>query len=139
MKNIQAQMKELFGNSCYAYCLAYLFVKTDDIKTLTKYVLEGWMLGYIDNDGFVSKPLQFIKLICGQQYRDIKKPAIKSLTELPAYSPEGCFIVEYKKTPTAKESHFVIANRDGVVWDPSGNSITVQNGAPFSYREFVDY
>ena len=135
MENIQAQMKELFGNSCYAYCLAYLFLKIDDIKTLTRLVMEGWWSNFIDNDGFVSKPLQFIKLLCGRQYRDIKRSAIKSLTELP----EGYFIVEYKKTPTAKESHFVIANRDGVVWDPSGNSITVQNGAPFSYREFVDY
>lgn len=135
MENIQAQMKELFGNSCYAYCLAYLFLKIDDIKTLTRLVMEGWWSNFIDSDGFVSKPLQFVKLLCGRQYRDIKKPAIKSLTELP----EGYFIVEYKKTPTAKESHFVIANRDGVVWDPSGNSITVQNGAPFSYREFVDY
>ena len=135
MINIQAQMKELFGNSCYAYCLTKQFLKTDDIKTLTRYVLEGWMLGYIDNDGFVSKPLQFIKLLCGHQYKDIKKVYISSLSELP----DGLFIVEYKKTPTAKESHFVIANRDGVVWDPSGNSITVQVGAPFSYREFVDY
>lgn len=141
MKNIQAQMKELFGNSCYAYCLTRYFLKTDDIKTLTRFVLEGWVYNYIDNDGFVSKPLQFIKLICGKQYRDIKKPAIKSLAELPEanYSNEGLFIVEYKKTPDAKESHFVIANRSGVVWDPSGSSITVQTGAPFSYREFVDY
>lgn len=135
MENIQAQMKELFGNSCYAYCLAYLFLKIDDIKTLTRLVMEGWWSNFIDNDGFVSKPLEYVRMLNGHRYKDIKKVAITSLTELP----EGYFIVEYKKTPTAKESHFVIANRDGVVWDPSGNSITVQNGAPFSYREFVDY
>lgn len=138
--NVQAQMKELFGNSCYAYCLARFFLKTDDIKTLTRYVLEAWWMSFIDNDGFVSKPLQFIRMLCGKQYRDIKKVYISSLNELPEanYSNEGYFIVEYKKAPTAKESHFVIANKDGVVFDPSGNSITVQIGAPFSYREFVE-
>lgn len=134
MVNIQAQMKELFGNSCYAYCLAKLFLKTDDIKTLTRYVLEGWWMSYIDYDGYVSKPLPYITMLCGKHCRDIRKIAIKSLAELPT----GEYIVEYKKTPTSKESHFVIANKDGVVWDPSGNSITVQTGAPVSYREFVN-
>ena len=134
MVNIQAQMKELFGNSCLAYCYAKLFLKTDDVKTLTKYVLEGWWMNYIDYDGFVSKPLPYITMLCGKHYRDIRKVVIKSLAELP----EGEFIAEYKKTPTAKESHFVIANKDGVIWDPSGNSITVQTGAPVSYREFVN-
>lgn len=126
-------MKELFGNSCYAYCLSKLFSKSDDVKTLTKYVLEGWWLNYIEDDGYVAKPLLFVMMLNGHQYRDIKKVSISSLTELP----EGEYIVEYKKTPTAKESHFVIANKDGVIWDPSGNSITVQTGAPFTYRRFV--
>ena len=134
MTNIQSQMKELFGNSCYAYCLTKLFLKTDNIKTLTRYVLEGWWMDAIEYDGYVSKPLKFIRTLNGHQYTDIKKVAIKSLAELP----EGEFIVEYKKTPTAKESHFVIANKDGVIWDPSGSSITVQVGQPFSYREFID-
>lgn len=135
MINIQSQMKELFGNSCYAYCLAQLFLKTDDIKTLTRYVLEGWWMDFIEYDGYVSKPLEFIRMLNGHQYKDVKKVGIKSLSELP----EGYFIVEYKKTPTSKESHFVIANREGVVWDPSGSSITVQVGQPVSYREFEQY
>lgn len=133
MENIQSKMKELFGNSCYAYCLSKLFSKSDDVKTLTKYVLEGWWLNYIDDDGYVSKPLLFIMMLCGHQYRDIKKVEIKSLTELS----EEPHIVEYKKTPTAKESHFVIANKDGIIFDPSGNSVTVKTGQPFTYREFV--
>lgn len=135
MINVQSQMKELFGNSCYAYCLAKLFLKTDNIKTLTRYVLEGWWMDFIEYDGYVSKPLEFIRMLNGHQYIDIKKVSINNLNELP---DDGSFIVEYKKTPTSKESHFVIANKDGVVWDPSGSSITVQVGRPFSYREFID-
>jgi len=140
MTNVQSQMKELFGNSCYAYCLTKLFLKTDNIKTLTRYVLEGWWMDFIDYDGYVSKPLKFIRLLCGKQYRDIKIVKINNLNELPEanYSNEGYFIVEYKKTPTSEESHFVIANKEGVIWDPSGSSITVQVGQPVSYREFID-
>lgn len=131
MVNIQAQMKELFGNSCYAYCLARLFSKSNDVKTLTRYVLEGWMMDYIDSDGYVSQPLKFIKTICGHQY-SVTKVNVKSLAELP----DGDFIVEFKKMPTAKESHFVIANSNGVIWDPSGDSVTVKVGQPVSYRRF---
>lgn len=134
MRNILGIMKTFWCNG-YAYCFTRLFLKTDDIKTLTKYVIEGWYMGLIDFDGLVLKPLTFIRLLNGHQYKDIKNVEIKSLTELP----EGEFIVEYKKTPTSKESHFVIANKDGVVWDPYGSSIIVQTGAPFSYVEFVDY
>lgn len=52
MINIQAQMKELFGNSCLAYCYAaYSTSNFKDIKELTRCVLKGWYAGWIDDDG----------------------------------------------------------------------------------------
>ena len=130
MKNIQAQMKELFGNSCYCYSLAYVALKTDDIKELTKAVLEGWYKGYIRDDGYVLLPLPYLEQM-GLVARGITKPAIKPLSELP----DGLQIVEYKKTPNAEASHFVVATRDGVVFDPSGSSITVSTAKPVCSRK----
>lgn len=130
MVNIQAQMNELFSNSCYCYCLCRKFLGTNNIKTLTKYVLEAWYMGYVNIDGYVSKPLDFIRLLCGKQYRDVKHVPISSLSELP----EGEWIVEYVYNGN---SHFVLANKDGIIFDPAGNSNTVRNGKPYTYREYV--
>lgn len=141
MINIQVQMKELFGGSCLAYCYAALCIGSFtnpqyrwDIKDLTNCFFNGWRNRWIDDDGFVSKPVPYLNSMCSETVTDIRKHFISSLDELP----EGLWVVEYKLKPTDKASHFVIAGKDvGVVFDPSGNSNTVKNGAPFSYREIV--
>ena len=132
MINIQAQMKELFGNSCYAYCIAALFRKTADIKILTKYVLEGWYNGYIEDDGYVAKPLQYIKLVSGETYKDVKKLSYKP--------KQDTFIVEWRNPKGG--SHFTVENNstissDTALFDPSGNSISRANKEIISYREFI--
>ena len=135
MENIQDQMKELFGGSCYAYCIAWLFNGDRTIKDLTSTVLKGWYSGYIDADGFVSLPLQYINETCHTVpgIQDVVKVSLSNLADLP----EGNWIVEYKKTPDAKASHFVIANKKGIVFDPSGDSVTVKVGKPFTYRKYI--
>lgn len=130
MENIQEKMKELFGGSCYAYCLEYLFGNNRTLKELTNAVLQDWMAGYIDDDGFVSKPLSVVGQYVGKQYKDIKKPLIDKLDDLP----EGLWIVEYR---WGTKQHFVVANSSGIIFDPSGDSNTVKNGKPFSYRLFI--
>lgn len=134
--NIQDMMKELFGNSCLSYTYAYLGeVKRNiepDIHTLTNDVLNGWNNSWIDDDGFVSKPVQYLKSV-GITIRDIRKPKITKLSELP----EGLWAVEYKKKPEDKASHFVVADRKHIVFDPSGDSVTCKVGQPVSYREFI--
>lgn len=138
MINIQAQMKELFGNSCLAYCYASLAQhNSSDIKALTRCVLEGWYAGYITDNGYVSKPVDYWNgMQCSKfgRIKDIIKVPIKALSELPSV---GSWIVEFKKTPAAEDSHFVIATRSQVIFDPSGDSNTVRIGAPVSYRKLV--
>lgn len=135
MINIQAQMKELFGNSCLAYCYASLAQRNrSDIRALTRCVLEGWYARYIDDDGYVSKPIQYFNSMSTALIKDVVKVPISSLAELP----EGYWIVEFKKTPTDEDSHFVIASsHKGIVFDPSGESNTVKYGAPVSYRKLI--
>lgn len=130
MENIQEKMKELFGNSCYCYCLEYLFGNQRTLKGLTNAVLQDWMQGWIDDDGFVFKPLKIANGY-GHIFKDVKKLLIDSLEDLP----DGLWIVEYR---WGTKQHFVVANRDGIIFDPSGDSNTVRNGKPFSYRLFIE-
>jgi hypothetical protein len=130
MENIQEKMKELFGGSCYAYCLEYLFGNQRTLKGLTNAVLQDWVAGFIDDDGYVSKPLSIVETYVGAQYKDIKKPLIEKLEDLP----DGLWIVEYR---WGTKQHFVVANRDGIIFDPSGDSNTVKNGKPVTYRLFI--
>ena len=138
MINIQARMKELFGNSCLAYCYASLAQhNTSDIEALTRSVLEGWYAGHITDNGYVSKPVEYWNGMQSSKFgriKDIIKVPIKALSELPT---EGSWIVEYKKSVTDEASHFVIATRSQVIFDPSGDSNTVRIGAPVSYRKLV--
>ena len=134
--NIQNEMKKLFGGSCYGYCLAWFFGESNDIKYLTSAVLMGWKKGYIDNDGYVSDPLSYVRLISGKKYRDVLKVAIDDKEMLPI-SPA---IVEMK-CPSGG-SHFVVCHRliDGDVvldFDPSEVSNSWKAQKFISYRQFI--
>ena len=137
MKNIQAMMKELFGNSCLAYCYAYIADPTESTKTLTNRVLKGWNEGYIDDDGYVSKPVGYWNGMQSSKLdwiKDIIKIDINNLDELPE---TGMFSVEFKLERTDKKSHFAVCKRGKIVFDPSGDSNTCQYGVPVSYRKLV--
>ena len=135
MENIQAMMKELFGNSCLAYCYAYIANPTDSVKVLTNRVLKGWNEGCIDDDGFVSKPIQYYNGITTRgRIKDVVKVAINNLNELP---DAGMHSVEFKLQRTDKKSHFAVCKRGEIVFDPSGDSNTCKYGVPVSYRKFV--
>lgn len=128
MENIQKKMQELFGNSCYAYCIAYMQCKSSDIKDLTKAVLEGWYKGYISDDGYVSKPHLFANMCMGKEcfYSDVRKPDYKP----EPFDQIVCF--EYNGG-----THFVVMRSGKVVFDPSGNSNSVKYGKPTTVREFI--
>ncbi len=132
MTNIQKAMKDLFGGSCYGYCLGYLFGESKDIKYLTEGFLEGWKRGYIDDDGYVSDPLRYITMLCGTKYRDIEKPEIKTLSGLPP----GNHIVELKNPNGG--SHFVITNnKKELIFDPFYVSDSWKLQLPLSYRKYI--
>lgn len=133
MSNLQNKMKELFGGACLGYCYAYIAIGNDRIasdKALTAAFLSGWVKGYIDDDGYVSKPIDYLNVV-GLQVRDIKKVDIEYLDDLP---DEGLYAVEYEWNDG---SHFVVAKKGSVVFDPSGYSNSVKYGKPVSYRKFV--
>ena len=138
MENIQDQMKELFGGSCYAYCIAWLFNGDRTTKDLTSTVLKGWYSGYIDGDGYVSNPVQYINKTCHivPGFRDVVKVSLTNLADLP----EGDWIVEWENPNGG--SHFTVENKntilsDTALFDPSGTSISRKNKKAISYRKYI--
>lgn len=125
-------MKELFGNSCYAYCISYLSGKRN-IKDLTKDVLDGWYKGYIDDGGFVSKPHLFYNLCFG-------KDLVKDVQHVPYVPTDDEQIVCWEYNGG---THFVVmkgkdsSGSGKVVFDPSGDSNSVKYGKIKNARKFL--
>ena len=134
MDNIQEQMADFFKHTCYAYCLCKKFNPTWNLPQMTMAILTGWDKQYLEDDAYVAKPVQFVNNCLNGNIKDVVKVSISSLKDLP---DNGYWIVEYKKTRDAKESHFVVVYKKKVWFDPSGNSVTVKVGKPFSYRKFI--
>lgn len=119
MENIQAKMKELFGNSCYAYCLAYLNGNRT-LKDLTKAVLEYWYKGYVEDDGFVTQPQKIMNC--------------KDVQHVPYVPSDEEQIVCWEYNGG---THFVIMKDNKVVFDPAGESNSVKYGKIKNTRKFI--
>lgn len=111
--------KELFGNSCYLYCLAYI-KGLRQFKEMTKFVLDAWYAGYCDDDGYVNSPHKCLGA------KDVQ-------------------IVPYKESSTPQivmweyngGTHFVVMAHGEVIFDPSGESNTVKFGKIKNARKFI--
>lgn len=127
VNNYQVWARDLFSGACYAACISYMNGNDDPIA-ITRNILNGVEKGYIDNDGYVSKPHLFANMCMGKEhfYTDvIKKP----------YKPEvfdQIVMFEY-----GEKTHFVVMRNDKIVFDPWPDSNTVKNGKPVSVREFI--
>ena len=93
-------------------------------------VLSGWNHDYLENDGYVKYPVDFINTFTAKKIRDVQKVDFKkeNLTEdmnIVMFSYNG-------------GTHFVIMNKEGdVIFDPSGNSNSVKYGVPVSIRKYI--
>lgn len=131
--NYQEYVKTLFSGACLASCYAVLARNKFDWVQVTEDILDGVEKGYLDKDCFVSHPVQYLGMM-GLKIRDIEKVYINDLSQLP---DNKLYVVEYKKKPEDKASHFVIAKDKKVYFDPSDSSVTVQIGKPFSWRRLI--
>lgn len=129
MINIQKKAEDFFGSSCYAMCISYLFDPASRNNTIALWenCLKGLKYKAIQDNGYVISPLSYVRLISNEKPKDVTKVSIKSLDDLPA---EGLYAVEYQY----KGSHFVVAKKGAVVFDPYGDSNSVKFGKPVSFR-----
>ena len=132
MENLQEKYKKFFSGVCYAFCLVKKFKPQVSDAEIARDVLDGWDVEYLDDDGYVSKPVQFINYIIepkGIEVYDVEKihyaiSELKDELNIVMWEYDG-------------GTHFVIENKQGdVVFDPSGNSKTVKFGVPVSIRRY---
>ena len=117
--NLQEEMKQFWGNSCYAYCIGFMRgLRTR--KELTKFVLEAWYAGYVDDECYVNCPHKMMEA------KDV-------------------MIVPYKESATPQivmweynnKTHFVVMAYGKIIFDPSGDSNTVKMGKIKNARKFI--
>lgn len=133
VENVQRKFEELFKHSCYVFCLCYKFSNTKNEWKWLEYIAKGVQLGYITEDCFVAKPVEFINecILDGKcAVRDVEKPdfsihALEDKNNIVMFQYNG-------------GTHFVIMNQAGdIIFDPSGNSNSAKFGIPVSIRRFV--
>lgn len=127
-RNIQEEMKELWGNSCYAWCLVWLYSGDTELTNMMKNIIKGIEKKYIDYpDCYVRHPARFVNMLMGfNRFKDVEKV----YSEPPK---NASVIVEWVN---GEQSHFVVMQDGKVVFDPSGDSKTVRNGKISSWRRF---
>ena len=130
--NIQSKVSNLVKNGCLAMAYAYRYGGANNVRSVINCLLDGWLEGYIEDDGYVAKPVKYLNMINprGSRVRDITKVFIDSLDMLP----DGNWVVEYAE---GAKTHFVVANKRGIVFDPSYPSLTCAKGKVFSYRKLL--
>ena len=117
---------ELAGKyACLALC--YLEIAGIDDEHKFDYLLKGLEKGYLDDDFYVSKPVEFLRM-AGLKATDIYK---SDYTE-----SEEKLVTEYqwKGLPG---SHFVITQNGRIVYNSLDKSFIVENGNPVSVRRIV--
>lgn len=130
---MQKIAKIIGENGCYFLSLLYLAEKNgkqiDALRAYQFCLKKGW----IDEDCFVNRPDLILSHYTGKNYS-------VSIQQLGYKLKQGelCItLYEWKKTLETL-GHFVVQNPDGVLeYDPLGNSNTVKNGKPKSYRVFT--
>lgn len=138
--NIQGKFSTLIQKGCLAMAYAYRYTQDKNYPNLKDFgaadlilcLIKGWNEGYIEDNGYVAKPVKYLNMICDFKTpcRDISKVFINSLSELP----DGDWVVEYVD---GAKTHFVVANRNKIVFDPSYPSLTCAKGHVFSYRKLI--
>lgn len=132
MENLQEKYKKFFSGVCYAFCLVKKFKPNASDAEIARDVLDGWDVGYLEDDGYVCKPVQFINYVIEPEDIDIidvakvdfKKEELTEDANIVMYSYNG-------------GTHFVIMDKNGdVTFDPSGNSNSVKYGIPVSIRRY---
>lgn len=133
MENLQEKYKKFFSGVCYAFCLVKKFKPDATDAEIARDVLDGWDVEYLEDDGYVCKPVQFINNIIEAEGIDVidvaKAPySLENLTE-----EQNIVMWEYNGG-----THFVIMDKNGdVTFDPSGDSKTVKYGVPVSIRKYI--
>lgn len=124
---IQRELENIGKFGCYLLCMMYnaKIPMESVIKVYDKLVKEGW----IDEECFIKNPATIMGyFITNTRWNVVKGEKIDK---------EADHIVARYHNKRTGLYHFVVVDKEGnVVFDPLGNSTTVKEGYPESYRLF---
>ena len=129
---LQDTFKSIANGSCLALCLAKL-VEPEGTRDsqLMQDVIMGWRKSYIEDDGYVRNPEDYMMLIDTYHRKwHYKKVSVEGLEDIP----EGKTVVALYSI-NGKDGHFVLATNKGIVWNSLEYSNNVSNGCLIGYRE----
>lgn len=125
---MEQEICKILGESgCYFFCLLRCARKENDGISIYKEVVDrGWM----GSDCYIKDPCAILNYLTNKTY-SLKKDAV--------LDPKVDIAIGRWRNPATKHSHFVVMDSDNnVTYDPLGDSITVANGYPESYRLFYE-
>lgn len=127
-EEVVEESKKIDSYGCYLMSLLYFAYKREPTfsEILSNYEL---LLEYdlIDDDCFVKDPCGVLKYFDGNDWK-VKKTDTFERADV---------VIAYYFNPRTKLHHFVLMDNDNkVLWDPLGNSTTVEEGFIESYRLF---
>lgn len=118
--------RQIWNGGCYFLCLLKFCNEEDNA---IKWYKKALALGYIEKDCYIKNPTAILKMITGKTFNVVK--------QFGAFAAD--LIITRYYNPTSKKNHFVITDENAVVkYDPLGESYTVKNGYPESYRLFTE-
>lgn len=117
--------RSIWNSGCYFLSILYCADQLDSAFGLYKtFVKEGWM----EEDCYIKDPASIMSYLFPNKY---------SITKSVGVDDKADFNIAYYYNPSTKYHHFVVVDKQGnVIYDPLGESNTVKNGYPESYRCF---
>lgn len=129
---IQDKFMVLADNCCYALCLIEYMNREKNLgitrgSDYFKLVVEAYRNDWIDVEGNVTKPEAFLQYLDPQHNKYKVTIVYSKPTDNVAY-PTFYSI-------DGKNGHFVLSNKNGVVWNSLEYSKNVAKGKIISYRK----
>lgn len=125
MTNLQGAYEQIGKSGCYFLSLLKATNQVNRaIELYSVFKNNNWM----DEECFIKCPVEILRYLTGEEYTVVRSNY---------YDPSADIIVAYYYNPRTKCHHFVLHdNKDKLLWDSFGTSVTVREGHVENYRLF---
>ena len=118
--------RQIWNGGCYFLCLLKFCNEEDNAIFWYKECVKK---DYMGDDCYIKNPTAILRLVTGKNFNVVKQSG--------AYAAD--LVITRYYCPKTEHNHFVITDENAVVkYDPLGESYTVKNGYPESYRLFTE-
>ncbi len=130
LKGLDKKVKNIYDYGCYFLDLLYVSkCREPTLEEIIKYYDTSTANGWMDEECFVKDPCAILNFLTGKKYLVVKDSVLDT---------SASYIIGYFYNPNTSLHHFVVMEKDKVLWDSIENSNTVKNGFVESYRMFKE-